>query len=225
MLTRCPNCIRPIIVMGGTRAICPKCAAKFDVSAATQGLREDVPERVPVSSARADGREPVPVRVPATPARANVPRGKPGDHRPVDRRVCAFCRGRGMSFGRTCSRCRGYGYERSPLEQVNVQSHEPSTPVKQPLDSAGMRSSNSTEPALSPRLSPESKMTWAIVAEAEQLVAAGWRPFEVTPGRLFLSGDIWKTKKVTFEVWSAIYRIKAVGIAQAERPRTKTRSK
>lgn len=234
MLTRCPRCHQAINVMGGKRVTCPRCAAKFDGAAAAQGLLEVPPAvRVPTTKpatktiARPTTTGPA-VGVDLTRSKkstADVPRGKPGDHRPVDRSVCSFCSGRGVSLGRTCSRCRGYGYERPLLAQVTVLPPSPPAPVKSPKTSAQAQAPRVTNSGHPLPLSPESEMTPAVLEQAHKLVVAGWRPFEVTPGRLFLITDTRKTKKVKFQVWSAIYRMKVVEAAKTAKPRSKTRSK
>ncbi len=235
MLTRCPRCDQAINVMGGKRITCPRCAAKFDGASAARGIAEvpHAPARVPATNPTSK----TVARLPTTGATvavdlprpktstADVPRGKPGDHRPVDRPICSFCNGRGVSLGRTCSRCRGYGYERPPLTDMTVSVPSLSEPVKTPKVPFQAKAPTVTGPGHPLPLSPESEMTPEILKEAQKLVAVGWRPFEVTPGRLFLITDTRKTKKVKFQVWSAIYRMKVVESAKATNPRSKNRSK
>ena len=41
----------------------------------------------------------------------DFPSSKPSDWRPIGRKKCFYCNGYGQGNGRTCSHCRGTGYE------------------------------------------------------------------------------------------------------------------
>jgi hypothetical protein len=225
VLTRCPRCDQAINALTSKRIVCPRCATKFDKSATQQWQPQTttapVPVPMPVSQPpkRPAGRIPsvgtaVAIElIRSSRSTRDVPRGKPGDHKPVDRAVCSFCDGRGVSLGRTCSKCRGYGYDRPLVATATIQSLAPRESMKTPKDSSHSRSPKAKELAPQVPLSPESEMTPLVMKEAQKLISVGWRPFDIRPGLLFNLKNTGKTKKVATEVWSAIYRMKGAGPA------------
>jgi len=121
--------------------------------------------------------------------------------------VCPVCKGLGIASERTCSKCKGYGYGR---EAFTLKALLPRRTAVGP----SVPSVIQAEKRKPVRLSLESEMTAAVMNEAQKLISFGWRPFESTPGKLFLVTSTDKTKKVTAQVWSAIYRIKVCGANQ-----------
>lgn len=231
LILRCHRCSQAINFLGGKVGTCPRCKVVLltltaassppsDPRAAT-GAKHPTPNPdavtskakvlPPTSSSAASGPSVVPHSLRSRP---DIPRGRPGDHRPVDHAVCWFCEGRGLASGRTCSRCQGFGYLRSISATegtVYASSNRDLTRLgaRSPL---GVVDKQVVGPVVV-ALCPESEMTPEVMREAQRLISGGWRPFDIRPELLFRLKDTSKTKSVSFQVWSAMYRMKGAGPA------------
>jgi hypothetical protein len=237
MIVSCRHCSRAVYLIGGQQGECPGCGRlvlngdrlpNFNTAKAPSKSTHRNPEADKPSQRSETARATSTTYAP----RVDPSKGKPGDHRPLGRRECFICHGQGRISGRTCSQCKGYGYERNEGNLTDVElGGSPSktiayasqgSPKKNPQRDAKVSRSATITPEVlpnagvavcEPRLfevlrSGLAKVTPEIVAKAEKLIAQGWRPFEMTSGRLFSANNPYKTKRVDATLWSAIYDLR-----------------
>jgi hypothetical protein len=113
MLLRCSRCSQLINLLGKLPGRCPACSAELEGPAAPETY---LPAAASKRAAKATGDlqgdlMPPVVRAPDVGSRSRRSKGKPGDRRPVDKPVCWFCNGAGSVAQRTCSKCKGFGYQ------------------------------------------------------------------------------------------------------------------
>jgi hypothetical protein len=224
MIVSCRHCSRAVYLINGQQGICPGCGRlvlnsdrlpNFNNAKAPPKSTHRNPEAEKLSQRSETARVTSTTYAPSV-----VPfKGKPGDHRPFGRTECFICRGQGRISGRSCSRCKGYGYLRNTENLADVElggvpsrtiayASQVSPKTNHQRDAKASSYATITLRVFELLQVGLAKVTPEVVAKAEKLIAQGWRPFEMTSGRLFSATNPHKTKRVDGTLWAAIYDLR-----------------